>query len=437
MMYPRLRLAKNLLTEDGVIFISIDDNEVENLKKMCNEIFGEDNFIANFIWQKMYAPKNNNKYVSTDHEHILCFAKSIINIKRFNRLDRDEDANSMYKYDDNDGRGRYRLSDLTMGNKKGYDINWGGRCYPEPKNSGWRYNEPKMYELIKDNRIYLPEDESKRPAYKRYLKDVEGIITRTILPHMDVGHTDSSKKALNDLIGDNIFDYPKPVDLIIHFLTISSNSNDIILDFFSGSATSAHAVMKINNEKNTNRKFIMVQVPECTDEKSEAYKSGYKNICEIGKERIRRAGDKIVEESDNKDLDIGFKVFKLDSSNLDKWDPDYNDLEQTLLTSKDNVKSDRTQEDLIYEIMLKYGVDLSLPIEKHEMCDNTIYSIGFGALLICLDDNITKEITNGIIELCSEVTRVVFKDNGFKSDSEKTNIKEILKTNYIEEFITI
>ena len=191
---------------------------------------------------------------------------------------------------------------------------------------------------------------------------------------------------------------------------------------------------KSNSKEYSNKKFILVQIPESTNEKSIAYKEGYTNICEIGKERIRRAGDKILEESDNKDLDIGFKVFKLDSSNLEKWDPDYNNLEQTLLTNKENIKPDRTELDLIYEIMIKYGVDLTLPIEKL----NSIYSIGYGALLICLEDNITKEITEEIIKLKSDnITRVVFKDSGFKSDADKTNIKETLRINNIDEFITI
>ena len=243
---------------------------------------------------------------------------------------------------------------------------------------------------------------------------------------------------LKKMFGFKIFDFSKPIELVKYLIEkISNQEDDIILDFFSGSSTSAHSVFKINSEDNVNRNFIMVQLPEYVDSNSEAFKAGYKNICEIGKERIRRAGDKIVKESGNKDLDIGFKVFKLDSSNLEKWDPDYDDLEQTLLVSQDNIKEGRTQEDLIYEIMLKYGIDLTLPIEKYEN-ENTIYSIGFGALLICLDNKITKEIADSIIELASDdVSRVVFKDNGFASDADKTNIKETLRTNGIDEFITI
>ena len=229
------------------------------------------------------------------------------------------------------------------------------------------------------------------------------------------------------------FSFPKPIDLIEFIQKVGSDKNSIILDFFGGSSSTAHAVFKINAEENSNRRFILVQIPETTDEKSEAYNEGYENICEIGKERIRRVGDSIVKKSGDKNLDIGFKVFKLDSSNLEKWDPDFNNLQQSLMV--DNIKEDRTNEDLVYEIMLKYGIDLTLPIEEH----NNIYIIGYGALVICLDDNITKEITKDILKFTenASTSRVVFKDSGFNSDSHKTNIKEILKTNNIDEFITI
>ena len=242
--------------------------------------------------------------------------------------------------------------------------------------------------------------------------------------------TKEIKKLFDDKL---IFDTPKPVELIEYLINLGSNDKDVILDFFAGSATTADAVIHGNLNENFNRKFILVQIPEAVNEKSIAFKEGYSTICEIGKERIRRAGDKIVEESRNKDLDIGFKVFKLDSSNLEKWDPDYKDIQQSLTI--DNIKEGRTNEDLVYEIMLKYGIDLTLPIEEHD----SIYSIGFGALVICLDDNITKDITNSILEFTKDAStsRVVFKDSGFKSDADKTNIKEILKTNNIDEFITI
>ena len=205
------------------------------------------------------------------------------------------------------------------------------------------------------------------------------------------------------------------------------------LDFFSGSATTAHSVFKSNIETSKNYKFILVQIPEPISEKSDAFKAGYKNICEIGKERIRRAGDEIINKSSDNDLDIGFKVFKLDSSNLEKWEPDYNNIQQSLIV--DEIKKDRSDEDLVYEIMLKYGIPLTLPIEQHD----NIYSIGFGALIICLDNNISKDIVNEILKFTnsSSISRVVFKDSGFKSDSDKTNVKQILNNNHIDEFITV
>jgi adenine-specific DNA-methyltransferase len=245
------------------------------------------------------------------------------------------------------------------------------------------------------------------------------------------------------LFGGAIFDFPKSIYLIIDILKLTTSSNDIILDFFSGSATTADAVMQLNAEDGGNRKFIMVQLPEPTDEKSDAYKAGFMNICEIGKERIRRAGEKIKEEKglEAMNLDVGFKVLKLDTSNIRKWQPDFNDIEQSLLDYVDNYVEGRTELDVVYEIMLKYGLDLTYPVDEFTIAQKKVYSIGFGMLMICLDDEITTEVAKGILgkikELSPESSRVVFKDNGFKSDSNKTNIKEILKSGGIEEFITI
>ncbi len=253
---------------------------------------------------------------------------------------------------------------------------------------------------------------------------------------------------MTDLFGQkNIFSNPKPVELVRALLKIANvGKQDTVLDFFSGSATTAHSTMQLNAEDGGKRKFIMVQLPEPTDEKSEAYKAGYMNICEIGKERIRRAGEKIKEENKDKenieDLDIGFKVLKLDTSNIRKWQPDYNDLERSLLDHVNNYVEGRTELDVVYEIMLKYGIDLSNPVEEFTIAGKKVYSIGFGMLMICLDDEITAEIANGILEKIKQFKpedeiRVVFKDNGFKTDSNKTNIKEILKSGGIEEFITL
>ncbi|MSS44023.1 site-specific DNA-methyltransferase [Anaerosalibacter bizertensis] len=445
MMYPRLRLARNLLTDDGVIFISIDDNEVHNLRKICDEVFGEDNFVANFIWQKTYSTKNNNKYVSEDHDYILCFSKDIGKINQFNRLARTKESDRYYKYDDNDGRGLYRLDNITAAGQRGYDIEYNGKTYKEPYPSGWRFKEETMYKLIKDNRIYLPEDADKRPQVKRYLNEQEGLISKTILPYELVGHTDSANRKLFNLLQDKLFDYPKPVELMKYLCALVSNKDSIILDFFSGSSTTAHAVMDLNAEDGGNRKFIMVQLPEPTDEKSEAYKAGYKTIADIGRERIRRAGDKILEDNKDKegieDLDIGFKSFKLDSSNIKEWNPEYMDKDFTMENLVNNFVPNRNEEDILYEIILKYGIDLTAPIEEHKVNGKTIYNVGFGAIYICLDNHIDNDVVEEILKLNEENKMpnpmVVFKDTGFKNDEIKLNAKLSLNDNGIEEVVSI
>ena len=433
MMYPRLKLARNLLTADGVIFISIDDNELFNLKKLCDEIFGEENFVTTLSWRRRKTQANLAKNFAPVHDYILVYAKNLNSIK-LNKVPYSEEfIKKTFKNPDNDPRGPYQTGPLAR------PANSSNREYELELPNGrkisakWSCSQETFNKYVSENRLVIPRGGEGMPRIKIFLSELEGQIPNTWLDN--IATNDEGSKEIENIFGSNaFFSFPKPTNLIKYLLNIGSNEDSIILDFFSGSATTAHATMQLNSEDNGNRKFIMVQLFELTDEKSEAYKAGYKNICEIGKERIRRAGDKILEESDNKDLDIGFKVFKLDSSNLEKWDPDYDNLEQTLLTNKENIKPDRTELDLIYEIMLKYGIDLTLPIEKI----NNIYSIGYGALLICLEDNITKEIAEEIIKIKSDnITRVVFKDSGFKSDADKTNIKENLRINNIDEFITI
>ncbi len=442
MMYPRLKLARNLLHDDGFIFISISDEEINNLKKICDEIFGEENY-RNTIFVRRYDKnlnlqfaKSGLKSMNIGLEYILVYSKTF-----------DSKFNPVYKKS-NDKR-------ANNGYWKGFwnNANRPTMRYPilgfEPKEGQWKWKKELAYEAVKNYEEYIEKfskdytleeywlltGKSKRFIRRRngtgknmgvehWISPSEGILRNTNWSDILV----SKKNNVNIP-----FDSPKNVDLIKELIAlVSDNSDEIILDFFSGSSSTAEAIIKFNLEYDTSKKFIMVQIPEI-NENSEAFKQGYKNICEIGKERIRRAGDKIVEESGNTDLDIGFKVFKLDSSNLEKWDPDYNNLQQSLTI--DNIKKDRTNEDLVYEIMLKYGIDLTLPIEEH----NNIYSIGFGALVICLDNNVTKEIAKDIVKLTenSSTSRVVFKDSGFKSDADKTNIKEILKINNIDEFITI
>jgi adenine-specific DNA-methyltransferase len=280
----------------------------------------------------------------------------------------------------------------------------------------------------------------------------------TIWKYKDVGHSQEAKQRLKELFDDkSYFDYPKPITLINRILELYTDRSDLILDFFSGSATTAHAVMQLNAEDGGNRRYILVQIPEPTDPKSEAYKAGYKNICEIGKERIRRAGEKIIDNGklkiDNKELkidnlDIGFKVFKLDSSNIKEWDSDYETLEQNLLDSIDNIKEDRAKEDLLYEILLKYGLDLTVPIEELKIDDKIVYNIGYGALMVCLDDEITTDIVEKLANYVKEnvlfdedkqklYTRVVFKDKSFKDSVAKTNAMQILKQNGIDEVVSV
>ena len=443
MIYPRLKLARNLLSDDGFIFISISDEEVSNLKKVCDEIFGEENY-RNTLFVRRYDKnlnlqfaKNGLKSMNIGLEYILIYSRNIDS--KFNpvyRTSNDKRANEGY------WKGFWNNADRpTM-------------RYPilgfEPAEGQWKWKKEVAYDAIKNYEEYLKNysDEYSLEEYwiktgksKRFIRRSNGKgknmgVEHWVAPSEGIlRNTNWSDILVSKKSSVGIpFDSPKSVDLIVELISLFTNKDDeIILDFFSGSSSTAESVIRFNLENNSSKKFIMVQIPESTNEKSDAFKKGYETICDIGKERIHRAGDKIVEESGKKDLDIGFKVFKLDSSNLEKWDPDYNNIQQSLTI--DNIKEGRTNEDLVYEIMLKYGIDLTLPIEKHD----NIYSIGFGALIVCLEDNITKEIANDILNIIkdSTISRIVFKDSGFASDADKTNIKEILKVNNVTEFITI
>ncbi|PDM40471.1 MULTISPECIES: site-specific DNA-methyltransferase [unclassified Geobacillus] len=434
MMYPRLKLARNLLREDGVIFISIDDTEAANLRKLCDEVFGENNFVTTFIWQRAYAPVNMNKFASRNHDFILCYAKKIDCLSLYG-LSRSEEANSRYKNPDNDPRGVWKSDNLSAGpvvESKVYPITTpSGRVVYPPKGYCWRVTKERFEELVADNRIWFGEDGNNVPSLKRFLSEVKSTITPlTVWTYQEVSHSQDAKKELKELFDDqSVMDYPKPVKLMKRILELSTRDHDIVLDFFSGSATTAHAVMQLNAEDGGNRKFIMVQLPEKTDEKSEAYKAGYKNICEIGKERIRRAGEKIVKETGKTDLDIGFKVFKLDSSNVKTWDPDFDNLEQTLFDLQDNIKEDRTKEDLLYEILLKIGLPLTIPIEEIDYNGKTIYNVAYGSVLVCLEDDIDLDIVQEMLKYQSEhmPPKVIFKESGFISDAVKTNAIQTLK----------
>lgn len=444
MMYPRLKLARNLLKDDGVIFISIDDNEVHNLRKICDEIFGEENFVSNIIWEKRYSPQNAVKWFSESHDFIVVYAKNKLNWYP-NLLERTLEMNARYRNLDNDPRGVWKAVDSTAqaghGTKSQFYelIAPNGKKHVLPNGRCWLYTEPVFNKMVEENRVWFGVDGNNVPAIKRFLTEVkQGIACQTIWKYSEVGHNQDAKKEVNYLFPEySVFDTPKPTRLIRQTLKLSTDDNDIILDFFAGSGTTAHSAMKLNAEDGGNRRCISVQLPEPCDEKSEAFKAGYKTIAEISKERIRRAAKKIAEENPEYKGDLGFKVFKLDSSNIKTWDADFTNVEQSLLDAVDNIKSDRSSEDLLYEILLKYGLDLTLPIETRDVGGKRAYVLGYGALIICLDDDVTRDTVSAIAALKEEfnndITRVVFKDGGFANDVVKTNAIQTLKQHGIDD----
>ncbi len=453
MMYERLLVARDLLREDGVIFISIDDNEVHNLRHICDEIFGEGNFVANIIWQKKFSRSNDAKFFSTMHDHILCYGKNF-DKTNINLLPRDKEIPNGYSNPDNDERGVWTsviLSAKSGTEKLIYEIETpSGKKVLPPSGRYWSVTKERFQELVKDNRIWFGKNGDGIPRLKTFLSEVQdGLKPNTIWFYEEVGHTQEGRQEVKKIFdGLGIFDSPKPIRLIKQILQLSTSKNDIILDFFSGSATTAHAVMELNAEDGENRQFILVQLPEPTDEKSEAYKAGYKNICEIGKERIRRAGEKIIEKlrMENgewriKDLDIGFKVFKLDSTNIKEWDSNPDNLEKSLLDYGDFIKTGRSEEDLLYEVLLKYGIDLTAPIEKKEINGKKVYIVGFGSLIIYFDEidiEIAKEIVNLVKVYESNFSVLVLKDDSFASSKDKVNIVEFFKQmNLFEKIITL
>lgn len=485
MMYPRLRLAKNLLTEDGVIFISIDDNEYSNLKKICDEIFGEENLETTFYTKV----RHENRILRQDIryqvviEHLLCYRKSSNYIPA--RIAKEDNSENEYIYD------------IEILGEPNDILNIGGYKVEKYSKDNYKIIKKALGEgLLKKYQIrgsLISQSGSASEYYEKNLKsrrilDGEGTMYKVIgmgvkgdgLGYRYIMHPENvgskngfyfqgrplASKSNIGLPYPNFYDFvveynnvgyegeisfkngKKPLSFlnkIFELSNINKVKDGIILDFFSGSSSTAHALMQLNSDDNGNRKFIMVQLPHLIDKGSTYFEEGFDNICEIGKERIRRAGDKIVEENKDKegieDLDIGFKVFKLDTSNIKPWNPSYEDIANRFDEMVDNFVPGRTEEDVVYEIMLKYGIDLTYPIEVREVSGKKVFSIGFGALIICLDNEITLDVVNGIVdlknELAPETTRVVFKDNGFATDSVKTNAIEILKRNNINEVMSI
>ncbi|MBS5519038.1 MAG: site-specific DNA-methyltransferase [Acidaminococcus intestini] len=435
MLYPRLRIAKDLLSDDGVIFISIDDNEQENLKKICDEIFGEQNFIAQVIWERAYAPINLVKHFSTSHDYIVCYGRNI-DQTICNGIPRSDEANGRYSNPDNDPRGVWKASDLSVGpaiQSNIYPITTpSGRVVEPPAGRSWSLSQKAFCERLKDNRISFGPDGNNVPAMKRFLSELRktGVTPMTIWHYTDVGHSQDATKALSKIFDNKkLFDYPKPVGLIKRSLQLYTSGDSLILDFFSGSATTAHAVMQLNAEDGGNRKFIMVQLPEVCDEKSAAYKAGYRTICEIGEERIRRAGRKIKEESPltTSNLDIGFRVFKVDSSNMEDVYYRPADVKQAQLDLfADNIKPDRTPEDLLFQVMLDLGVTLSSSVDEELVDGRKVFSVADGYLIACFDRDVTEETVKAIAK--RHPFYAVFRDSGMANDSVMANFEQIFET---------
>lgn len=470
MMYPRLKLARNLLREDGLIFISIDDNEITNLRKLCDEIFGEANFFGQFTWETKRAARGvpPTTLLMTNHEYVVCYAKSITSAKLAG-LQRDPDD---FSNPDNDPRGLWRSESMkATGSQDNYFT------IKNPDNgmefhANWAFSESTVQKMISEGLVLFPSKAEGTPRQKKFIDSYTNE-TKAATTALGWHSTERSTKELMDLFdGKKVFDFPKPLSLVSFLCEQALGAEDLALDFFAGSASTAQAIMQLNAKDGGRRKCISVQLPEMVDnQKSDAYKDGYKTITDISKERIRRAAKKIKEELVNKILpeveremkdfpqaqghrefekeksrvssqklekyDLGFKVFKLDTSNIKRWEAGFDSLNEDLLNAVDYIKKDRSQEDVLYELLLKYGLDLTVPIEVHTIASKTVYSIGLGALVVCLDDEVTMEVVNGIgqlkEELKPEIMRVVFKDDGFKDDVVKTNALQTLKRFGIED----
>ena len=461
MIYERLLVARDLLKNDGVIFISVDDSEQSNLKKICDEVFGESNFYCHFIWQKRSGSMDSVDGVSIDHEYVLAYGKSK------SRL-----AGVVRKYDkytnpDNDPRGPWISDNLSAG-KAGGDVDYPitdpqtGHVFFPPKGRYWPYNPKTMQQKIEEGRVLFPKNKNGRPMLKRFQNEAKSQFlpvstllrnhTEKNLPNNVITCAMNTKgtSEIQELFDSKIFSFPKSTILLKSLLGQVSFGNDIILDFFSGSATTAHAVMQLNAEDGGNRKFIMVQLPENTDENSEAYKNEYKTIAEIGKKRILLAGKKIVEALKEKNkqlklgkepvdiskLDIGFRVYKTDETNMKDVFYHPNELKQDQLDLlSNNIKEDRSPEDLLAQVTLDLGLELSLPMETKKILGNTVYIVQTNALVACFDNDINFKIINEIANL--KPLKVVFKDSSFKDDKDRINVDERFKRLSPETKITV
>lgn len=466
MIYPRLLLARNLLSDDGVIFINIDDNEVGNLRKISDEIFGASNFLANLIWEKKYTVANDAQFFSDNHDHILCYVKNITKFQ-IGRLNRTDDMNAAYKNPDNHPKGPWKATPLHAKSGSTSSANFSytfknGVVFTPPTGTYSRYSAETLKQFDDGNEIWFGKDGTAVPSRKTFLCDLknDGVVPRTIIPYTVGGHNHEAVEEVKDLLNRNVFTNPKPVKLLKYLLTVANCKNgDIVLDFFSGSATTAHAVMQLNAEDGGHRKFIMVQLPEKCDEKSEAYKAGYKNICEIGKERIRRAGKEIQADNDrwknvpvmlteehqtmldemmpdvknprlmgdvSKEIDTGFRVLKLDETNMNDVYYAAEDYSQDLVEMmEDNIKADRSEMDLLFGCLIDWGIPLSMPYKSETIDGCTVHDYNDGELMACFSENVPESVVREIAK--KQPLRAVFRDSSFADSPSKINVFEIFK----------
>ena len=434
MIYSRLALARNLLTEDGVIIISIDDNEIRNMRMICDELFGESNFISTIVWQKIHSIKNDAKYFSENHEYALVYSKNL-NLVNLKLLPRTEEMNSRYKNPDNDPRGPWQSGDLVASGERsnGHFLVTSpitGKKFDVPIGKHWVYSKENLLSLVQDNQIWFGVDGNSFPRKKRFLSEVQdGRTPSTLWLSDDVGHNQTATREVKALFDNKkIFDFPKPVDYIKQFIKIVTDKDSIILDFFSGSATTAHAVIQMNSEDSGHRKFIMVQLEEQINDLSEAKKYGYNTICDIGINRLYRARKQIQLENPNlNNIDTGFRVFTLDDSNMNDvyYSPkDYN--QELLHLVESNIKSDRTELDLLFGCLIEWGLPLSLPYNSEEIEGFTVHNYNNGDLVACFNENIPDSVIKYIAK--QQPLRAVFRDSSFESSPSKINVGEIFKS---------
>ena len=444
MMYPRLKLARNLLRDDGAIFVSIADHEVHNLRLVMDEVFGGENFVATVIWQKIFSPKNSARHFSEDHDYIAVYARNSDTWDR-QMLPRTESMEARYSNPDNDPRGDWTSGDVSARNYYGEGIYAvtcpSGRVIPgPPPGTFWRVSKRRFEELDKDSRIWWGEDGNNTPRLKRFLSEVQtGRVPQTLWRHEEVGHTQEAKKELLALLRapttDVVFDTPKPTRLVRRMLQVatSGTENDIVLDFFAGTGSTMDAVFRQNAEDQGDRRCILVQLPEPLTQDAG---SGPASIADLTRTRLQRAGEEVRSASPMFAGDLGFRVFKLDTSNIRAWEPDRDNLAGTLLDSIHHIKPDRTQDDILYEVLLKLGLDLCVPIEIRTVAGKSVRCIGGGALIVCLDDHIAREevesLAFGIVEWDTQLeptvdATVIFRDSAFVDDVAKTNLSAILE----------